>query len=149
MFAKGLFMLKDYLKEQNISTYSLAKKIGMPYSTLNDLANGKVNVANCRVGFIKSLAEALNISMDDLYDICSTEKEINISKYNLPAHISVRNKKYYASFEYGGKSFEIPVCEVNEDSTMFINNFAEWDVEDFILEKELEDINEIYINAKR
>ena len=142
-------MLKEYLKENSISVYNLAKKIDVPYSTLNDLSNGKVNIDNCRVGFIQKLASQLELSMDQLYKICNSQKEIIVEKYNLPATVSVKNKGYYASFQYKDRIVEIPVCEVNEDSTPFIENFAAWDVENYIDEKELEEINEVLINAKR
>ena len=101
-----------------------------------------------RVGFIKKLAAGLNLSFDQLNQICSNEKKIVVEKYNLPATVRVKNKQYTASFEYDNKLVEIPVCDVNEDSTPFIENFATWDVEDYIDEKELEEINEVLVNAK-
>ena len=50
-------MLKDHLKEKQISIYSMSKACGIPYSTLNDLANGKVDIDNCKVGLLLKISD--------------------------------------------------------------------------------------------
>ena len=58
-------MLKDYLSTHNISIYSLSKRSGISYSTLNDIVNCKVEIANVKSGILYSLAKVLEISMDE------------------------------------------------------------------------------------
>ena len=63
-------MLKEYLQKNNISVYKLSKKSDVPYSTLNDLVNLKLPVENIRAGQLKSIADALDVEMDELYNLC-------------------------------------------------------------------------------
>lgn len=46
----------------------------MPYSTLNDLVNLKLPVENIRAGQLKSIADALDVEMDELYNLCIYRK---------------------------------------------------------------------------
>ena len=131
-------MIKDYLKERNISIYSLAKNTGVAYSTLNDFCNGKVDIENCNFGMIKKLADCLNLTLDEFYKLCSDRVFVHIDKYDLDAEITVKNKRYHAAFEYGGEQVNLDVCKVSEKNAEYINNFAEWNVEDFMDDKFLE-----------
>ena len=56
-------MIKQYLKQKNLSIYKLAALSGIPYSTLNDIVNHKVDIANIRAGIVFKLANILNISI--------------------------------------------------------------------------------------
>ena len=69
-------MLKQFLQQKNLSIYKLAALSAIPYSTLNDIVNHKVDIANIRAGIVFKLANILNISMDDLYELCT--KQITI-----------------------------------------------------------------------
>ena len=59
-------MLKEYLDKNKISIYQLSKSAQIPYSTLNDLVNKKMDGKNCSTGTIKKLAAALGMSMDQV-----------------------------------------------------------------------------------
>lgn len=63
-------MLKAYLTTHNISIYSISKSSGISYSTLNDIVNCKVEIANVKAGILYALAKTLEISMDMLYELC-------------------------------------------------------------------------------
>lgn len=64
-------MLKDYLNEKKISMYKVSKESGVPYSTLNDLVNGRVDIDSCKVALFLRLSRYLGMSMDALYDVIS------------------------------------------------------------------------------
>ncbi len=133
-------MIKDYLKEHNVSIYALAKSSGVPYSTLNDLCNGKVLIENCKAGIVKKLADSLEITMDAMYELAKPEKRIvHVAEYNKDAEIRVRNKRYKASFEYNGEEIELDVCKVSENNSIYVDNFTEWSVEDYMEERFLEE----------
>ena len=133
-------MLKDYLKEHSISIYSLAKSGGVPYSTLNDLCNGKVVIENCKAGIVKKLADSLEISMDVLYELAEPDKRIvHVAEYNKDAEIKVRNKRYKAAFEYNGEQIELDVCKVNENNSVYVDSFTEWSVEGYMEDRFLEE----------
>ena len=57
---------KQILKEQNISIYQLSKKSDIPYTTLNELINGKKNIEECKIKTMQKIAEAMNISIEML-----------------------------------------------------------------------------------
>ena len=143
-------MLKDYLKKKKISIYSLSKKTNIPYSTLNDLCNGKVEIDNCKVNLLMCLATTLNISAEKLYDICkSKDNTINISKYNKQATIKVKNKKYYVECPNDNDLLNIEIFKVNQANTRFVKDAAQWLVEDKLAEKEMEETYALQFNEKR
>lgn len=141
-------MLKDYLQIHKISLNSLAKSTGIAYSTLNDLSNGKVDIDNCRLGVARKLSDALAMSVDELYQICKQVIMVNIEKFDTVAELKVKNKTYFASFKCEGRDIELPICEVNRDSSAYICDFAKWDVEDYIQNHKKEGLNEVLTDEK-
>lgn len=143
-------MLKDFLNENDISIYSLSKKTNIPYSTLNDLCNGKVEIDNCKVSLLINLAKSLNMTIEKLYELCKNNDNIvKIKKYNTEAKIIVKNKKYYVQYNDGSKTNNIDLFKVNHINNIYVKDAAEWLVEDALLEKEMEDIYALQFNEKR
>lgn len=70
--------LTDYINRNRISVYSLSKKSGVPYPTCYNLAKGKSNIDECRVGTIKKIASALNVNADQIINNCLP----NLVKHN-------------------------------------------------------------------
>ena len=132
-------MLKDYLREKNISIYSLSRDCAVPYSTLNDLANGKVAPDNCKIGLLKALAAGLGLSMDEVYGICSGETLRIRNAYDMDLTIQVRNKSYYVAFEHASKPISMELCKVNCDSTFYIDEIARWRSESYVREQRIAD----------
>lgn len=142
-------MLKDYLTQNNISIYSLSKKANIPYSTLNDLCNGKVEIENCKLGLVIKIANALNINVEQLRDICQNEDSaVLIEEYNTYATIKVKNKRYYVEYKDGDAITKIDLFKVNNASQKYVKDAAMWLVEDDLIEKELEDLYALRINEK-
>ncbi len=54
------------MKEKNISIYRLAKSSGIPYTTLNDICNGRTHLEQCSAKTVRRLAVALDVSMETL-----------------------------------------------------------------------------------
>lgn len=132
-------MIKDHLKSKNISIYALAKSSGVPYSTLNDLVNGKVQIDSVKVGVVRRVAKALGLTIDELYDMCKGKELSFATKYDIPIKVSVRNKSYNVSFIYKGEPVEIELCKVNKDTDRYIEQIAIWRSESYIREKRMED----------
>lgn len=63
-------MLIDYLNENEISIYELSKKSGIPYSSLHNIAMGKQNINRCSVRHLKSISDALNMTLEQCYELC-------------------------------------------------------------------------------
>lgn len=77
--------LKELLKEREISMYALAKKTGVPYTTVNRLVNNKLNIEDCNSKTVYELSKALGVKMEQLvnqYDyLTGTEGEYLGVKY--------------------------------------------------------------------
>lgn len=58
--------IKAYLKENHISVREMAMITSIPYSTLNDIINEKVNLEECQYKTLKKIAIFLKISIEDL-----------------------------------------------------------------------------------
>lgn len=61
-------LIKDIMTEKNITIYRLSKNSGIPYATINDICNNKVNLAKCNAETIYKLARELNVSMEELLE---------------------------------------------------------------------------------
>lgn len=102
-------MLKAYLATHNISIYSISKSSGISYSTLNDIVNCKVEIANVKAGIVYSLATILGISMDTLFELCKSDIIVRSERYDIDGFVSRKNKKYYLHFEYKHKKSGIVI----------------------------------------
>ena len=71
-------MFKHFLIQNNISIYKLAELSKVPYSTLNELINGKKQICDCKIRTIENIANALNISIEMLLNML-TNKNIFLS----------------------------------------------------------------------
>jgi len=125
-------MLKDYLKENNKSIYALSKESGVAYSTLNDLANGKVDINQCKVSLVRSLSQALGLSLEEIIRICSSEEIDMKTSQGIDVKVSVRNKTFRAEFVYEEETIDIELCKVREESAFYIDEIARWRAEDYI-----------------
>ena len=142
-------MLKEYLHENNLSIYKLSKISGIPYSTLNDIVNHKVDIANIRAGIVFKLGNALNLTMDELYKLCTSEILIELEDYSAKGRVNIRNKKYMLEFLYRNKTFVDELCPVKKEASMFIETIAKWQMQKMISDYEMEEAYELCIEAKR
>lgn len=69
-------MIKKYIKDKNLSVYKLSEISNVPYTTLNELINGKKKITECKIKTIESIAAALNCSMETLLKLLNGEKII-------------------------------------------------------------------------
>ena len=84
-------MLRDLLKEKNISLYKLAQLTNLPYSTLHDLVNNKKKIEDCAVRIVKAISDALNISMDEVYNYCKTHTYVDFELFKSNIQHDLKN----------------------------------------------------------
>lgn len=60
--------LREVLQNNHVSAYQLSKKSGVPYMTINDICNGKTDLAKSSAETVFRLAEALDMSMEQLLE---------------------------------------------------------------------------------
>lgn len=135
-------MLLDYLKERELTIYAVSKASGIPYSTLNDLANGKVDIDNCRVSVLMKLSHSLGISCEEVYSYCQENSfRMHVESYGVDVDVFVKNKKYYMNFTYDGIQIEQEVCKANGVSRFYIDEIVKWRIEDYFHEKSMKEWN--------
>lgn len=61
-------IITELLAQQNMTKYRLSQKSSVPYTTLNDICNGKTSLAKCSAETVYRLAKELNVSMETLLD---------------------------------------------------------------------------------
>ena len=83
--------LKEYCKEHCISAKSIADTCAIPYSTVNDLLNGKTELERTSFGVICRIADWLGLGLDDFRGMFAAKGgEAGSSE----PQIIVRNKRY-------------------------------------------------------
>ncbi|MCQ2796479.1 MAG: helix-turn-helix transcriptional regulator [Bacilli bacterium] len=60
--------IDDLLKERKMSKYRLAKLTDIPYSTINDICNHHASINKCNVLTVYKIANALNVTIEDLLE---------------------------------------------------------------------------------
>lgn len=130
-------MLKNYLKENGISVYRLAKESRVPYSTLNDLVNHKITIDSFKLGPAKLTADALRITLDEFYELCREDSE-TVCVGNVVGTIGIKGRRYYVNYELDGEKHHDDLCMVRQENDCFVKDYAKWKVEDAIVETELE-----------
>ena len=78
--------LREILDEKNMTVYRLAKESNLPYTTVNDICNGKAQLEKCSAGTVYRIARALDVSMEELLAPYMTQRA---SFENLALHIFV------------------------------------------------------------
>lgn len=106
-------MLKKYLKENKISIRSLSMQTGIPYSTLNDIVNGKTELDRVAFGYVRKLKEALGLTFEDFTRLCERRELSDSDSYS----VIIRNKAYYLHDESGDKY----IFKVNPLNTEYLD----------------------------
>ena len=63
-------MIQEIMQQKNISIYRLAKTTGIPYTTVNDICNGRAHLGRCSAETVYRLAKGLGVSMESLLESC-------------------------------------------------------------------------------
>ncbi|MCC8127380.1 MAG: helix-turn-helix transcriptional regulator [Clostridiales bacterium] len=135
-------IITDLLAERGMTKYYLSKSSNIPYTTLNDICNGKTSLAKCSAGTVYRLAQELHLSMEELLEAenqerCSFElfksnvchKLKNLGDINFLIETLESNdiriyyrKKWYpeslyllAMVDYISRENNVPLCEEYND----------------------------------
>ncbi len=73
----------------------LSKISGIPYSTLTDIVNQKVDIKNVKAGILFSLAECLNLSMNQLYTLCCSDMTVTSEKYHTQGTVHIKKQNVF------------------------------------------------------
>ena len=114
-------MLISFMEKKNITTYSLAKKADIPYSTLSDLVNGKTDIKSVSATVLYKLSKALDVSMEKLY-LDEPDTQI-FYLYNVGRRVYVRAAG--KDYSYEGPKNLVGFKRVNEikNDTVYVDTF--------------------------
>lgn len=102
--------IQAIIEEKKISIYHLAKISSVPYTTVNDIYRGKTNLEKCSAETVYRLAQALNVSMEEILEPCLFKRS---SFENYKSTICHRVK------EMGDIAFIIDTLENNDIQTYY------------------------------
>ncbi len=135
-------MINDLMKSKNITKYRLAKNSGVPYTTINDICNGKAKIEKCSAETIYRIAKELNISMECIIEPCLEPRiDFELFKSNICHNLKEKGdiefvidllendpirmyyrKKWYAEclyllamLDYISRLNDIPICTQYND----------------------------------
>lgn len=103
-------MFRKLLDERNITCYSLSKRSGVSYTAINELYRGERDIGECSFKNVVAMANALEISLDEILKGCSCRATIpeSFAKYFWDTDIGeldlLKHKHYIIPrlLEYGG-----------------------------------------------
>ena len=107
--------LREIIARRDTTMYRLAKDSGVPYSTINDVCNGKTRIENISAGTAYRLARALNVSTDELLE----------SSIDRPAFGIFKGNVCHALKEQGDVSFIIHTLESGEIRLLYSKGWYE------------------------
>lgn len=79
----GDVMFKEYLKERKLSVYKLSEISNVPYTTLNELINGKKSIEDCKIKTIENIAKALNCSIETLLNLLNGKNIVILNSWEV------------------------------------------------------------------
>ena len=127
--------IKKYLKQNNIKISDIAKGCGIPYTTVNEIINGKIDIDRVQIGTGLHIAQVCNLSFENFYNMCK-------ESYTLPViengKIIKKNKNYYLNYSLPDSCGELYLCKVNPINTHFIKDMAEWSIHTIINENNMQ-----------
>ncbi len=128
-----------HLKESGISMYALAKRSGIPYTTINELHNGKNSINQCAVTTVYRIGAALGVKPDSLLNPIKYIDGVR-GKYKSIDFIWTTSDESCITFEYDGDRVTLGTGAVyNIPARLeYYNIIAGWMIKDYIAKREWE-----------
>ena len=108
--------------DKNMTIKELSNRTSIPYSTVNDIVNERIELNNVRFGYVVSICDVLGITIAELQDITKQEQRI------LDYWLKIKGKKYYLSSN--DNKDDIYLCKVNSNNDKYIKEIALWTAEE-------------------
>ena len=122
--------LKDYLKFEKLTVSWLSKTANVPYTTVSEIVNEKIDIQKVQFGTVLRLCKALDLSTEKLFELCV------IPEQNWT--IFLQDDEYFMSYKYGNTIKTKKLCKYSESNSKYINQIAECYYEGIICGKEKE-----------
>ena len=106
---------------------------------MNDIANARVSIDNVKFGLVRSIAEELGVTLEELYKICEQNMDVLSEYYGIKGRILRRDKRFYIEYTFRNKKYEDYVALIKKDSEKYIDSMALWVMEEGIANHEMEE----------
>ena len=70
--------IKQYLEDNRISIYKVANNAMVAYPTVFNIVNRKVDILTCALGVVKKIADALDLTIDELLTLCDKKHSFDL-----------------------------------------------------------------------
>lgn len=127
-------MLKDYLKIKKMTVTELSRKSEIPYSTLHELINGVTDYKKCSVETFKKVAEALDLTMDELFTLWNSYS-FDIQDFELFKSNVCHNLKEFGDLNFLEKTISGTEIESYWSAKMYPEAFYLLAMTDYICNK--------------
>ncbi len=119
--------IKEYIKNKNLRISEISRSSGIPYTTVSEIVNGKLDIDRVQVGTALKIASACGVEFNELYEMCKDTSSLPKIDDGL---IRIKNKSYYLAYDIGEHSGEMYLCKVNDTNTRYVKDMAEWSIND-------------------
>ena len=68
--------INGLMAQRSLTRYRLSKDSGVPYTTINDICSGKVNIGKSSADTVYKLAKTLNVLMEELLDSSKNQDDV-------------------------------------------------------------------------
>ena len=125
------------LKDSHMSMYALARRAGVPYTTVNEIHRGVNDINQCAAGTVWRLANTLCVSSDEILNHIYYLDGVR-GRYKGIEYTWVCDDTSHVIFEHEGKTIDLDIGKLYDIPSRIdiYNIFAGWKVEDYIEEKE-------------
>ena len=111
--------VNDYLLQNNMTKYRLAKLCNLPYATLNDICTGKTDITKCSGETLMKIATTLGITVDDLLGTNANTHSIGLRR--ISQQITPIAKKHNLKSVYIFGSYARDEATENSDVDILID----------------------------
>ncbi len=120
-------MIKNIMEQKHLNMNQLSEKSGVGYNYIYKIVNGITTIDKCGLGTAKKIADTLNITLEELYEIGTSDKHydesLNIKYYKKAALHSRYNADHW--FRYLRKFIIDDGCKLSDNEINILLNSSE------------------------
>ena len=124
--------MKKLLQDKGITIRQLSSLTKIPYSTINDIVNGKTDINNVRYCYVKSIAAVLGMTTDELDTLFDRAR---LMAKDESYEVINKNKSFYLKSDLSDKP--VYLCRNNRLNSEYISCLAEWEFNEMKRKEEL------------
>ena len=127
-------------RQLGMSKYALAKRAGLPYTTVNEILNQKIDLNKCTAETVSRLAAALNCHTEDILNRYPVMDQVS-GRYR---NVRYRWQRGAGNMEllcrYNGKSFVIQMQQIYNipSRRQYYEQFSLWQIDEWLEQQAFE-----------